>query len=134
MSSRICSCLFLAFILAGSTVSAAAQQHGQPHNQTRYSADRQETHFAEITHPAGTIFAGVVIVVRPTALVKLNEVQTMEISFHVDHAIRGVRADHAIRGVRAGSILTIHEWAGLGNVTAWASTSYYFCTPRASWV
>ena len=107
MSCRICACLFLAFILAGSTVSAAAQQHGQPHNQTRYSADRQETHFAEITRPAGAIFAGVVTAVRPTPLVKLNELQTMEISFHVDHAIRGVRA---------GSILTIHEWAGLWSI------------------
>src|SRR5712691_4374662 len=107
MSSRICVCLFLAFISAGSTVSAAAQQHGQPRNQAHDAADRQETHFAEITRPAGAIFAGVVTAVRPTPLVKLNELQTMEISFHVDHAIRGVRA---------GSILTIHEWAGLWSI------------------
>jgi len=42
--------------------------------------------------------------VRHTPASKLSEIETVQVSF---------RVDHAIRGTRAGENLTIHEWAGL---------------------
>jgi len=53
---------------------------------------------------SGFIFAGTVKAVRKIAPQRRGEVATVEVSFHVDHAIRGVRS---------GQTLTVREWAGL---------------------
>jgi len=113
MSTCTCSCLLVVAVLLVNVSPAAAQeQHRnfaprksynsaqeQRRNQTRYVADLRK-----ITRAAGTIFAGIVTSVRHTPASKLSEIETVQISF---------RVDHAIRGTRAGENLTIHEWAGL---------------------
>lgn len=53
---------------------------------------------------AGLIFAGRVVRVERIPARELREVETVEIAFHVDQAVRGVRS---------GQTLTIREWAGL---------------------
>lgn len=52
---------------------------------------------------SGYIFAGTVLSVQRVSP-KSNGVATVQISFHVDQAMRGVQA---------GQTLVIHEWAGL---------------------
>ena len=114
MSSSTCSCLLaIAVLLVNVSPAAAQEQHRnfavpkqsynsaqeQRRDQTRYVADLRK-----ITRAAGTIFAGIVTSVRHTPASKLSEIETVQVSF---------RVDHAIRGTRAGENLTIHEWAGL---------------------
>ena len=57
------------------------------------------------TRNSGYIFAGTVKSVVQTSP-RTNGVATVQISFHVDQAIRGVRT---------GQTLVIREWAGLWN-------------------
>ena len=57
-----------------------------------------------LSRHAGLIFAGRVLRVRRLPARELREVETVEVSFHVDQAVRGVRT---------GQVLTIREWAGL---------------------
>ena len=59
---------------------------------------------------AGYIFAGTVTSIKRPAPAK-NDVATVQINFHVDQGMRGVRT---------GQALTIREWAGL-----WASGERY---------
>lgn len=59
---------------------------------------------AQLGRNAGYIFAGTVTAVTPVKAKKANQVPAVQISFHVDRAIRGVRA---------GQSLSIREWAGL---------------------
>jgi hypothetical protein len=53
---------------------------------------------------AGMIFAGKVLRVQRVPAQNLRDLETVEISFHVETAIRGVRT---------GQTLSIREWAGL---------------------
>jgi hypothetical protein len=57
------------------------------------------------------IFSGTVTSVRPIRATRTDEVETAQISFHVDHAIRGVKNRQT---------LVVREWAGL-----WAAGSRY---------
>lgn len=58
-----------------------------------------------LTRSSGYIFSGTVTTVGRTAATGIaGDVATMQITF---------RVEQAIRGVRAGQILTIREWAGL---------------------
>lgn len=66
---------------------------------------------AQITRAAGTIFSGRVTAVVPLAASGAQSVKTIAITFHVEHAIRGVSV---------GEDLTIHEWMGL-----WTSGERY---------
>lgn len=60
---------------------------------------------------AGTIFAGTVTSVQRIPAKKENEVETVQVTF---------RVAHALRGARAGTDLTIREWSGL-----WAAGERY---------
>lgn len=60
-------------------------------------------HPPPVTQSSGYIFAGTVKSVERTPP-KGNSVATVQITFHVDEGLRGVRS---------GQILAIHEWAGL---------------------
>jgi hypothetical protein len=67
-------------------------------------------HLSPLTLSAGYIFAGTVKSIARAAPNK-NNVATVQINFHVDQGLRGVRT---------GQVLTICEWAGL-----WASGERY---------
>jgi len=67
-------------------------------------------HATPLTLSAGYIFAGTVKSIDRTAL-KKNAVGTVQINFHVDQGMRGVRT---------GQALTVREWAGL-----WSSGERY---------
>jgi hypothetical protein len=67
-------------------------------------------HSRPLTQSSGYIFAGTVKSVERVAP-KGNGVATVQISFHVDQAMQGVRT---------GQMLTIREWAGL-----WQSDERY---------
>jgi hypothetical protein len=72
---------------------AGADPPGSPHPQ----------HLRPLTRSSGYIFAGTVKSVERAAP-KGNGVGTVQINFHVDQGIRGVRT---------GQMLVIREWAGL---------------------
>jgi hypothetical protein len=57
-----------------------------------------------VTRAAGTIFRGTVISVERIAPTRPNQLETVEIQFHVDEGLRGVKT---------GSTLRVREWAGL---------------------
>jgi len=59
-----------------------------------------------LTRAAGTIFSGTVMSVHRIAAKRSGEVETVQVSF---------RVEHAIRGTQTGQRLTIREWAGLWN-------------------
>lgn len=67
-------------------------------------------HLSPLTLSAGYIFAGTVKSIARAAPNK-NDVSTVQINFHVDQGMRGVRT---------GQVLSIREWAGL-----WASGERY---------
>jgi hypothetical protein len=69
------------------------------------------TVLSEVTQAAGTIFSGTVKSVAGGRGTSGQSLGTMAITFHVEHAIRGVTA---------GQDLTIHEWLGL-----WTSGQRY---------
>jgi len=69
-----------------------------------------------VTQSAGFAFAGTVKAVEHVAPAGRNRIGTTRITFHVDTAIRGVRA---------GQTLVITEWAGL-----WASGERYHAGER----
>jgi hypothetical protein len=58
----------------------------------------------QLTQKAGYIFSGTVLSVERVQPQSQNEVATVQITF---------RVDQAVRGVSARQILTIREWAGL---------------------
>jgi hypothetical protein len=60
----------------------------------------------ELVHDSGYIFSGTVMDVKPVPAAGSDAVTTMQITF---------RVEQAIRGVRAGQTLVIYEWAGLWN-------------------
>lgn len=73
------------------------------------TAQREETRppkpsLIRMTRSSGYIFAGTVTGVAPVKAGRANQVPAVEISFHVDRAVRGVRS---------GQTLRIREWAGL---------------------
>jgi hypothetical protein len=59
-----------------------------------------------LTRAAGAIFSGTVTSVHRIAATRSGEVETVQVIFHVEHAIRGTQT---------GQRLTIREWAGLWN-------------------
>src|SRR5262249_17838675 len=58
----------------------------------------------QLTQKAGYIFSGTVLSVERTPPKTQHEVATVQITF---------RVEQAVRGVSSRQILTIHEWAGL---------------------
>jgi hypothetical protein len=64
-----------------------------------------------ITRAAGTIFRGTVISVEHRAPSRPNQLGTVEIVFHVDEGLKGVRT---------GSTIHVREWIGL-----WTSRDRY---------
>jgi hypothetical protein len=58
----------------------------------------------QITKRAGTIFSGRVVSIQSTPATSSDQVGSVQVTFQVEQAIRGVRV---------GQTLTIHEWAGL---------------------
>jgi hypothetical protein len=65
----------------------------------------------QLVRDSGYIFSGTVMSVKPVAPAGSDAVTTMQISF---------RVEQAIRGVQAGQTLVIYEWAGL-----WSSGDRY---------
>jgi hypothetical protein len=65
----------------------------------------------QVTHRAGLIFAGRVNSVTPIRATGTQQVESVQISFQVEQAVRGVRV---------GQTLTIREWVGL-----WSSGERY---------
>jgi hypothetical protein len=58
----------------------------------------------QVTRRAGTIFAGKVTSITPIRATASDQVESVEVTFQVEQAIRGVRV---------GQMLSIREWAGL---------------------
>jgi hypothetical protein len=82
---------------------AAEQPTRLPTTGTNPRDSPNPRHPPPLTRSAGYIFAGTVLSVERIAP-KGNAVATVQISFHVDQAMLGVRA---------GQTLAIREWAGL---------------------
>ena len=61
---------------------------------------------SQLLRDSGYIFSGTVTRVKPLAPANSSSVATVEITF---------RVEEAIRGVQPGQTLVIHEWAGLWN-------------------
>ncbi len=61
---------------------------------------------SQLLRDSGYIFSGTVTGVKPIAPANSGAVATVEITF---------RVEEAIRGVQPGQTLVIHEWAGLWN-------------------
>jgi hypothetical protein len=95
--------LAVAVILISGSRSVVAEDP----TRSEARADQPELPYLLRAHPlarsSGYIFAGTVKSVERAAL-KRNGVATVLITFHVDQAMRGVRA---------GQTLAIREWAGL---------------------
>ncbi len=84
-------CLILELVLG--VVSASAQRPGSP-----------APTLSDLSRKAGYIFSGTVSSIRRVTPRGPYSVPTVELTF---------RVDQAIRGVRAGQMLTVREWAGL---------------------
>jgi hypothetical protein len=67
--------------------------------------------FQQIAHTAGTIFSGTVTAIARHPATRLQEVETVAITFHVERAIRGASP---------GTDLTVSQWMGL-----WSSGQRY---------
>ena len=89
--------LALIFIFFSQPTLAENPAKGDPPDLPRLS------HVRPLTKNSGYIFAGTVKSVERVAP-KGNGVATVQITFHVEQAMRGARA---------GQMLTIREWAGL---------------------
>lgn len=97
MPSRLC--WLVLFVLLNCLPPSFAQRA-----QSRLS-------LVQMARSSGYAFAGTVTAISPVQATKPNEVPSVQITFHVDRAIRGVRR---------GQTLTIREWAGL-----WKSPQRY---------
>jgi hypothetical protein len=82
---------------------AVAEQPTHPVIPTIPPGSAQPQHPHPLTQSSGYIFAGTVKSVERIAP-KGNGVATVQINFHIDQGLRGVRT---------GQTLAIHEWAGL---------------------
>jgi hypothetical protein len=67
--------------------------------------------FQQIAHAAGTIFSGTVTAITRHPAAHAHAVETVAITFHVEHAIRGASP---------GTDLTVEQWMGL-----WSSGQRY---------
>jgi hypothetical protein len=95
---RRLSCLgFSLFLMAA---ALAGQQ--SPVSNLRYRPDLRV-----ITRASAAIFSGTVIAVRHVPVTQGNQLETVEIIFHVEQAVRGATP---------GERLAIREWAGLWSV------------------
>ncbi len=70
----------------------------------------------QVTQRAGTIFAGMVSSITPIRATASDQIASIQITFQVEQAIRGVRI---------GQTLTIREWAGL-----WTASDRYHVGQR----
>lgn len=104
MSPRFWKSLLFLFVYLSSGLRLAGEERrtGELEYQPRLQI---------LTRGAGTIFSGTVTSVRRLAATKPNELETIEISF---------RVEQAVRGAQRGQALTIREWAGL-----WATGESY---------
>jgi hypothetical protein len=94
----------VALILTPVSLTAVAEQPTRlPTRGTNPRDSPNPRHPLPLTRSAGYIFAGTVQSVERVAA-KANGVATVQISFHLDQAMQGVRA---------GQTLAIREWAGL---------------------
>jgi hypothetical protein len=97
-------CLFLpVFLFAGSGPSVAQKLPAA----TMPAAPT----LARLTRSSAYIFSGTVVAIRRLAPASSGALAAVQITFHVDQAIQGVRT---------GQMLTIREWAGL-----WESGEHY---------
>ena len=78
---------------------------------------RHASPWIRMNQRAGLIFAGNVLRIRRVPSTHLRDVETVEISFHVEQAVRGTHN---------GQTLVIREWAGL-----WAAQPRYRVGERA---
>jgi hypothetical protein len=101
--SLFCKGFVVALVLAALCPLAAAEQPTRPVIPSIPPGSPQTLHPRPLTQSSAYIFAGTVKSVERIAP-KGNGVATVQINFHVDEGLRGVRT---------GQMLTIHEWAGL---------------------
>ena len=95
---RSLSCLGFSLLLTATAL--AAQQ--SPVSNLRYRLDLRP-----MTRAAGAIFTGTVTAVRHIPVTQGNQLETVEIIFQVEQAVRGATP---------GERLAIREWAGLWSV------------------
>ena len=104
MLSSFWKFVVVALIVTTVSLTAVAEQPTRlPTTGTNPRDSPNPRHPPPLTRSAGYIFAGTVQSVERVAP-KGNGVATVQISFHVDQAMLGVRA---------GQTLAIREWAGL---------------------
>jgi hypothetical protein len=95
--------LILTLALSPLVAEQPARVQTPPTIPWRSQRPQRPQHPLPVTRSSGYIFAGTVKSVE-RVVPKGNGVATVQINFHVDEAMRGVRT---------GQTLTIHEWAGL---------------------
>jgi hypothetical protein len=110
MLSSFLKVFVVALILSASSLPALAVQPSRSEIPGTNQPGSSPRHSRPLTRSSGYIFAGTVKSVERVAP-KGNGVATVQISFHVDQAMQGVRT---------GQMLTIREWAGL-----WQSDERY---------
>ena len=88
-----CFCLTVFFVSGAATAQSAA-----------IAGRSTLPDLGRLTHSSGYIFSGTVMSVGRSVTVKPGQLATMEITF---------RVEEAIRGVRTGQVFAIREWAGL---------------------
>jgi hypothetical protein len=93
----------VAQILTTISLPVVAEQPSRSETPRTNQPGSNPRHSRPLTRSSGYIFAGTVKLVERIAP-KGNGVATVQISFHVDQGMQGVRT---------GQMLTIREWAGL---------------------
>jgi hypothetical protein len=92
--------LLLAVVCLGNLVVGQNQwQQGDENAAARVLGPRWQ----QLSRDSGMIFSGTVLAIRSLHSGDQKEVPAVEVTFHVDRAIAGVRP---------GQVLTIREWAG----------------------
>ena len=96
MSFRVLNCTFALFVCAGLPLL-----QGQ---EISSAMNHRSSHLQTLSRSAGTIFSGTVIHVQEFPAGTAGDLETVQITF---------RVVHALRGAHAGRNLTIREWKGL---------------------
>src|SRR5882757_3317093 len=101
MHRTLCRCLLFPFV---AVLPLSAQMRTSP-------PSRLPPTLQQVTQRAGMIFSGRVTSITPIRATASDQVESVQVTFQVEQAIRGVRI---------GQTLSIREWAGL-----WSSGERY---------
>lgn len=106
MHSTLCRCLLF---LCVAVLPLSGQDRTSP-------PVRQPPNLPQVTRRAGLIFAGTVTSITPVRATGSPQVESVQVTFHVEQAVRGARI---------GQSLSIREWTGL-----WSSGERYHVGER----